>query len=95
MADLDRRAARSPWSGPSADPDLARRVRRAVERSLSAKQREVVEAFFFEGLSQSEIARRLGVSQQVVHKRIFGVRRGGKEIGGALRRLREALADVR
>jgi DNA-directed RNA polymerase specialized sigma subunit len=69
-------------------------VRDAVENVLTDKQREVVEAYFFEGLSQGEIARRLGVTQQVVQKRIFGDPRGGRAVGGALRKLREALAPM-
>jgi RNA polymerase sigma factor (sigma-70 family) len=72
--------------------DRAARVREAVATALTRKQREVVEAYFFEGLSQSEIARRLGISQQVVHKRLYGVVRGGRPVGGAIRRLREVLA---
>ncbi len=66
-------------------------VRRAVDTALTAKQREAVELFFFEGLSQSEIARRLGVSQQVVQKRLYGAHRRGVLIGGAIARLREVL----
>ncbi len=66
--------------------DRARAVRDAL-RSLTEKQREVVVAYFFEGRSQSDIARQLGVSQQVVHKRIFGVVRDGRRVGGALKRL--------
>jgi len=62
-------------------------VRRAVRECLTEKQREVVTAYFFEGRSQSEIARALGVRQQVVQKRIFGTRRRGQVIGGALKRL--------
>ncbi len=50
-------------------------VRDAVGTALTAKQREVVEAHFFDGLSQGEIARRLGVAQQVVQKRLFAGRR--------------------
>jgi len=46
-------------------------VRHAVATALTDKQRETVELFYFEGLSQSEIARRLGVSQQVVQKRNY------------------------
>ena len=69
-------------------------VRQAVENALTPKQREAVELFFFEGLSQSEIGRRLGVSQQVVQKRLYGVRRGGVTIGGAVARLREVLAHL-
>jgi RNA polymerase sigma factor (sigma-70 family) len=71
---------------------LGHALRAAVADALTDKQREVVEAYFFEGASQGEIARRLGVSQQVVQKRIFGTMRGDKMVGGALARLREALA---
>ena len=73
---------------------LADTVREAVEHALTPKQREAVELFFFEGLSQSEIARRLGISQQVVQKRLYGVRRRGVMIGGALARLREVLSST-
>ncbi len=80
---------------PSYDPPervaLYDRVRDAVASALTDKQREVVEAHFFEGLSQSEIAARLGITQQVVQKRLYGVRRGRNVVGGALRRLRAAL----
>jgi len=69
-------------------------VRDAIATTLTDKQREAIEAHFFEGLSQGEIARRLGVSQQVVQKRIYGAGRGGKTVGGALRKLREALAAL-
>ncbi len=96
-ADLDRYATtRALWGGEDerADARLALRdaVREAVATALTAKQREVVEACFFEGLSQGEIARRLGVAQQVVQKRLFGAPRGGRLVGGAIARLREVLA---
>lgn len=74
--------------------DLDEQIRLAVETALTDKQREAIELFFFEGLSQSEIARRLGVSQQVIQKRIYGANRGGVLVGGALARLREALAHL-
>lgn len=82
----------------SRDDDLAPRLgealRLAIATELTDKQREVIEAYFFEGISQEEIARRLGVTQQVVHKRIFGAARGGKIIGGAVARLRRALEPL-
>ncbi len=92
--DLDRfDARRSLWldDAPSRR-GLAEAVREAVATALTDKQREVVEACFFEGLSQGEIARRLGITQQVVDKRLYGATRGGKRVGGAISRLREALA---
>ncbi|WP_437735194.1 sigma factor-like helix-turn-helix DNA-binding protein [Sorangium sp. So ce1335] len=82
------------WGGEGEPPGRARlceAVRAAVETALTAKQREVVEAYFFDGLSQGEIARRLGVAQQVVQKRLFGAPRGGRLVGGAMLRLRQAL----
>ena len=39
--------------------DLARQVKRALDR-LGAQQREAIELAYFEGLSQSEIAERMG-----------------------------------
>jgi DNA-directed RNA polymerase specialized sigma24 family protein len=81
----------------AADPDgwraLARdrALRDAIASSLTEKQREVVVAYFFEGESQGQIARRLGITQQVVQKRIFGVARGDKWIGGALACLRRTI----
>ncbi len=69
------------------------RLRAAMATALTDKQREVVELHFFEGLSQGEIARRLGVTQQVVQKRLHGTARRGKMIGGALPKLRAALGQ--
>ena len=74
--------------------EIDRAVRRAIAVALTDKQREAVELFFFEGLSQSEIARRIGVSQQVVHKRLYGAVRRGVIVGGAIARLREMLAPL-
>lgn len=86
-------AAQRMWGETSTHPHpLHDAVREAVATALTPKQREVVEACFFEGLSQSEIARRLGVTQQVVQKRLYGAGRNGRLVGGALSRLREALS---
>jgi DNA-directed RNA polymerase specialized sigma24 family protein len=77
-----------------AEPARDQAVRHALSTALTEKQREAVELFFFEGMSQSEIARRLGVSQQVIQKRLYGTQRHGLLIGGALPKLREALASL-
>ncbi|XXX78628.1 sigma factor-like helix-turn-helix DNA-binding protein [Sorangium sp. So ce134] len=96
--DVDRWGGdRRLWGREAAPPGrerLCAAVRDAVETALTAKQREVVEAYFFDGLSQGEIARRLGVAQQVVQKRLFGAARGGRVVGGAMLRLRQALAPA-
>ncbi|MDP3278574.1 MAG: sigma factor-like helix-turn-helix DNA-binding protein [Deltaproteobacteria bacterium] len=82
-------------SAPQPSRRLTQRLRHAITRTLTPAQRVAVELYFFDGLSQSEIARRLGVSQQVIHKRIYGVDRQGRRIGGALAKLRRALAATR
>lgn len=69
-------------------------VRAAVEYALTPRQREIVEAHFFEGLSQGDIARRMGVAQQVVQKALFGDVRRGRRVGGAIARLRKALSPL-
>src|SRR5262245_10006924 len=94
--DLDRLDARRRlWSGDEGEARSKERlrdaVREAVATALTDKQREVVEACFFEGLSQGEVARRLGITQQVVDKRLYGATRGGRRVGGAMARLRAAL----
>jgi DNA-directed RNA polymerase specialized sigma24 family protein len=98
-ADLDRfEATRGLWfEGDDCSPSralLLQRVRAAVDSALTDKQREVVEACFFEGLSQGEVARRLGVAQQVVQKRLYGVDRRGRRVGGAMARLQAALGPL-
>lgn len=64
---------------------------RGALSGLTSKQREAVELHFFEGMTQGQIARKLGITQQVVQKRLHGVIRRGKRIGGALPRLKSAL----
>lgn len=64
-------------------------LRQLVETRLTARQREMVELYFTDGLTQSEIAAKLGIAQQVVSKQLFGVLRDGKRVGGAIRRLRQ------
>ncbi|MCB9746438.1 MAG: sigma-70 family RNA polymerase sigma factor [Alphaproteobacteria bacterium] len=92
--DLDRVPAPTPEPLSPRRLALHEAVRDAVREALTEKQREAVTLHYFEGLSQSEIARRLGVSQQVVQRRLHGDRRGGKVVGGALPRLARALAGV-
>jgi RNA polymerase sigma-B factor len=54
------------------DTELARAEERAtldpLLRQLPTRQRQVVHLRFFEGLTQSEIARRLGISQMQVSR---------------------------
>lgn len=65
----------------------------ALQKELTPRQREIVLAHFFEGLSEGAVASRLGVAQQVIHKALFGDVRRGRRVGGAIGRLRKALGD--
>jgi DNA-directed RNA polymerase specialized sigma24 family protein len=75
-------------------PELLLAVREAVETELSARQREVVEGYFFQGLSQPELAVKLGIRQQVIHKCLYGSKRKGRMVGGALKKLQAVLAPL-
>jgi RNA polymerase sigma factor (sigma-70 family) len=88
--EMDRIPCPAPTT-PTPDTALHERLRRAIQRELTPRQRQVVELTYFQGCSQRETAARLGVSQQVVHKCLHGTKRRGRTIGGALKRLRAAL----
>lgn len=91
--DLDRfDNTRALYRADATDWALCDAVRSAVAGALTPRQRDVVEAYFFEGLSQGAIARRMGVAQQVVQKALFGDLRGGRRVGGALSRLKKVLS---
>ena len=62
-------------------------LERLITETLSNRQREVVELYFYEGLNQRQIAERIGISQQVISQHLYGKLRDGKVVGGALRKL--------
>lgn len=64
-------------------------LRELVATGLTERQRQIVDLTYGEQLTQAEVAARLGISQQVVSKQLFGVIREGRRIGGAIRRLRQ------
>jgi DNA-directed RNA polymerase specialized sigma24 family protein len=64
-----------------------------VRTRLTARQREIVELYFFAGRTQQEIAAELGVSQQAVSRQLFGVVRDGRRVGGAITRLRRIAVE--
>lgn len=95
---LDRLGAEVPadaWDpGPQAARELPKeavaQLRELIRTRLTERQRDVVTLYYYDGLSQEEIASTLGITQQVVSKHLFGVIRNGKKIGGALQKLRKA-----
>lgn len=76
--------------------DRARIKQEAIEQihvlistRLTPKQRQIVELYFYRNMTQQEIARELGMSQQVVSKHLFGALRNGYRVGGAMSKLRK------
>jgi len=74
--------------------ELVAALRDLVSTRLTERQRRIVELYFYEGRSQEEIAAELNVSQQSVSRQLFGVMRDGRKVGGALKRLRDACAEL-
>ena len=66
-------------------------VRDLVEHALTERQREVVRLYFYEQKTQYEVAELLGISVASVSQHLFGKRRGGKVVGGAIPKLRREL----
>jgi RNA polymerase sigma factor (sigma-70 family) len=78
------------------DPEKERLIDEAVvqlhaiiETGLTPRQREIVQAYFFQGRTEAEIAQQLGITQQVVSRHLFGALRAGRRVGGAMAKLRK------
>lgn len=65
-------------------------IRALLDEVLTERQREIVLLHFFQELNQRQIAERLGLTQQAVSEHLYGKARGGRRVGGALRKLRKA-----
>ena len=64
-------------------------VREMIDQELTPLQRRCVLLYFFEEKTQEEIALTLGISRRVVSQHIFGVKRNGKQVGGAINKIRK------
>ena len=64
-----------------------------IESRLTPKQRQAVMLYFFGQKTQEEIGRIMGIPHQVVSQHIYGIRRNGKKIGGAIMRIRRACRE--
>jgi RNA polymerase sigma factor (sigma-70 family) len=81
---------------PPRDPQKQRmldeavaQLRTIIESGLTPRQREIVQAYFFDGRTEAEIAQQLGIAQQVVSRHLFGALRAGRRVGGAMAKLRK------
>jgi len=83
------------------DQDIDDRLRAAEEiglvvsalmvSALTPRQREVMELYYLENMTQVEVAATLGITQVTVSQHLKGKQRGGKPVGGAFRKIRKAI----
>lgn len=69
-------------------------IRMLIASRLTPRQQRVVQLYFVQGMTQQEVARELGISQQVVGKHLFGVLRCGRRVGGAMAKLRKLAEEL-
>ncbi|MFA7257415.1 MAG: sigma-70 family RNA polymerase sigma factor [Kiritimatiellales bacterium] len=83
------------------DQDIDERLRAAEEiglvvqaimlSALTSRQRQVMELYYLENLTQIEVAAALGITQVTVSQHLKGKQRNGKPVGGAFRKIRKAI----
>ncbi len=64
-------------------------IRQIISEELTDRQTACVELYFYEGKTQEEIGDILGISRRVVSQHLFGITRNGKQIGGAINKIRK------
>jgi RNA polymerase sigma factor (sigma-70 family) len=61
-----------------------------IESELTQRQRDCIKLYFLQEKTQAEVGEILGISRRVVSQHIYGIRRDGKRIGGAIKKIRKA-----
>lgn len=70
--------------------ELNEKIRDIIENRLTDRQREVMGLLYYDGLTQTEVALKLGLCQPTVHKTVSGnldYKNGGKRYGGAIKKI--------
>ncbi len=65
-------------------------IRQIIEKELTERQIECIQLYFYKGKTQEEIGDILGISRRVVSQHLFGVTRNGRQVGGAINKIRKA-----
>ena len=68
---------------------VLKQIRRSSANELTKRQAEWIQLYFYKGKTQEEIGDILGISRRVVSQHLFGVTRNGKQIGGAVNKIRK------
>lgn len=69
--------------------ELVEALLRFIQDELTERQRECIRLYFLEGRSQQEVADELGIGRRVVSQHLYGIRRNGRRVGGAMKRIRK------
>ena len=83
----------SRWMREDWQEHLMPRLMDIIENELTVKQRQAVVLYFFGQKTQEEIGQIMDIPHQVVSQHIYGIRRNGKKIGGAMARIRKACKE--
>ncbi len=83
----------SRWMRQDWQERLMPRLMDIIENELTPKQRQAVLLYFFGQKTQEEIGQIMGIPHQVVSQHIYGIKRNGKKIGGAIARIRKACKE--
>jgi len=60
-----------------------------IGQALTEKQRQVLFLYYLHQKTQEEVAQILGISRRVVSQHLFGICRNGKQVGGAIKKIRK------
>ena len=66
-------------------------INKLIEMHLTDRQRDILRLYYFQGMTQVEIAEKLELTQSTVSRHLFGTTRDGKTVGGAIAKLRKLL----
>lgn len=66
-------------------------VQELISAKLTGRQQEILRLYFFEDMTQEDIAEALSLSQSTVSRHLFGTTRNGKKVGGAIPKLRKVV----
>ena len=69
---------------------VLQQIRQIIANELTYRQARCVQLYFYEGKTQEEIGSILGIGRRVVSQHLFGVTRNGKQVGGAINKIRRA-----
>lgn len=66
-------------------------VEELVRANLTKRQQQILRMYYFESMTQEDIAAALDLTQSTVSRHLFGTTRNGKKVGGAIPKLRKVV----